>query len=84
MLLEIKRILEEKINIYEKTIIKSLEQKDNFYIAHTEKYQIKAKKIVLACHYPFFINPYFFPFKTSLEKGYLCAAEVEKLYNIFR
>ena len=78
-LLELKRILKENgINIYENTIITELEKKDNYYIAKTNKYEIKAKKVVLACHYPFFLKPYFFPFRTSLKKGYLCASLIDK------
>jgi len=74
-LLELKRILQEnKIEIYEDTKIINLEKSDEGYIAKTDKYQIKAKKIVIACHYPFFITPYFFSFKTTLKKGYLCAS----------
>lgn len=77
---ELKRIIEKNnIDIFENTKIISLENKDGFYIAKTEKNTIKAKKIVLACHYPFFLNPYFFPFKTSLKKGYLCACSIDKI-----
>ena len=39
---------------------------------------IEAKKIVLACHYPYFINPLFLPFKTCIKKGFLIATEVNK------
>ena len=77
-LLELKRIIEKNISIYENTKIISLEKGKDCYIAKTDKYQISAKKVVLACHYPFFLNPYFFPFKTSIKKGYLCAGTVEK------
>ncbi len=78
-LLHLKEILEKKnnINIYENTMIENIEIKDDYYIAHTKKHTIKAKKIVLACHYPFFINPYFFPFKTSIKKAYLAAASTD-------
>ena len=31
----------------------------------------------MACHYPFFLKPYFFPFKTNIEKSYLAATKVE-------
>ena len=80
-LLSLKNILEKKnnINIYEGTMIEKIERNDdNTYIAYTKKNRIKAKKIVLACHYPFFLNPYFFPFKTSIKKAYLAAATIDK------
>ncbi|MDD6878657.1 MAG: FAD-dependent oxidoreductase [bacterium] len=75
---ELERILSDIIDIYENTRITNIEEKNNYYIAHTDKYFIKTKKIVFACHYPFFVNPYFFPFKTNLQKGYLCAAQIDK------
>lgn len=75
---ELKRLLLEKIKIYENTKINNIEKKNNYYLAYTDKYFIKTKKIVFACHYPFFINPYFFPFKTSLKKGYLTASIIDK------
>ena len=75
-LLQLKEVLEKKdnIDIYENTMIKSIDVKEDFYIAYTKNHTIKAKKIILACHYPFFINPYFLPFKTSIKKAYLAAA----------
>ena len=70
--------LKRGINIYEKTKIIDLEKKDNYYLAKTNNNVIKAKKVVLACHYPFFITPSFFPFKTYLEKSYVASGIVDK------
>ena len=78
-ILGLKDIIEDNINIYENTIIKEIINNDTTLIAKSDKYLIKAKKIIIACHYPFFINPYFFPFKTSLNKGYLCACKTDKV-----
>lgn len=72
------KTVKDKINIYENTRITDIEDEFDYYIAHTSKYKIKAKKVVLACHYPFFIIPYFFPFKTTIEKSFLTAASVDK------
>ena len=77
-ILGIKEIIEDKINIYENTRVLKIENNNTSYIANCGKYFIKARKIVIACHYPFFINPYFFPFKTGLKKGYLCASKIDK------
>lgn len=76
-LLEIKEIIKDKINIYENTRILEIKSSDDYYIAYTTKNTIKAKKIVFACHYPFFLFPYLFPFRTSIKKGYLCASQIE-------
>ena len=77
-ILGLKEILEDKINIFENTKVQEIELKDGFYIVKCGKNSIKAKKVVIACHYPFFVNPYFFPFKTGLRKGYLCASKISK------
>ena len=77
-LLGIKNSIEDKIDIYENSKITQIKKQGKTYIAECGKYIITAKKIVIACHYPFFINPYFFPFKTNLNKGYLCASKIDK------
>lgn len=70
-LMKLKEILlKNKVEIYEKTNIIEI-KKEESYICLTEKYQIKAKKVILACHYPFFIFPLIFPIKCHLEKSYI-------------
>ena len=74
--LELAEIVKNKIDIYEGTRIIGIDRKDDYLIAHTKNANIKAKQIVLACHYPFFIYPYFFPFKTTIEKSFIVASQV--------
>ena len=64
----VKEIIKEKISIYENTIATNIEKEDNYYLVTTNKGTIKTNKIVLACHYPFFIVPDFFPVKTYIER----------------
>ena len=69
-LVKIKEILENNnIKIYEHTNI--IEIKND--IAYTKEYHIKAKNIVLACHYPFFLLPLLMPIKGYLEKSYIAS-----------
>ena len=49
------------------------------YLCYANGKIIKAKKVVLALHYPYFLNPYYFPFKGSLEKSYVAACKVDKI-----
>ena len=58
-------------NIYEDTSIKKIVKENDYYICYTDKYKIKTKYVVLASHYPYFLFPYLFPLKASLEKSYL-------------
>lgn len=62
-----------KCPIYENTAIKKIVSDGKRYRCYTDKYVIRANKIILASHYPFFTFPYLFPLKCTLEKSYLCA-----------
>lgn len=77
----LKEICAKKIDIYENTKILDIKEKEVF-ICKTDNNTIKAKQVVLAFHYPYFIFPYLFPFKTHLEKSYI-AAYKEKENNKF-
>ncbi len=70
-LMHLKQILlNNNVEIYEKTKIINIKKEDT-YICETEKYKIKTKKVVLACHYPFFLMPLLFPIKGHLERSYI-------------
>lgn len=73
----IKELINNKIAIYENTLATSIKRQDDKYIVITNNGTIKTNKIVLACHYPFFVIPYFFPLKTYIEREYVCAAKVD-------
>ncbi len=66
------KCLEKQKEIYENTIITNIEsQKDGYLCTGTST--IYAKKIVLACHYPFLLFPFFLPLRTYIEKSYILA-----------
>ena len=79
-ILGLKEVLlkQKNIHIYEKTKAIDMYKDDEFYIVKTEKYAIRTKKVVLACHYPFFLTPGLFPFKTYLEKSFVTSGLIEK------
>lgn len=75
----LKEILQKRqIDIYEKTKIIDIKKTDDGYCCYTEKYKIKANKVILACHYPFFIFPMLMPLRCSLEKSYMVVSKTEK------
>lgn len=76
-------ILKANINIYENTTALKIEKLDNYYNIYTNKNIIRAKKVVIATHYPFFVIPGLIPFKTHLEKEYVLASKVDQIkkYN---
>ncbi len=68
--------------IYENTRINKISKEDDYYICYTDKYKIKTKKLILACHYPCFIKPYFMPIKVATEKSYIVAGKVKRYKKI--
>lgn len=78
----IRKIIDNKIDIYENTRAISIKKLDNKYIVTTENGIIKTNKIILACHYPFFVIPYFFPIRTYIEREYVCACKENKTKNM--
>lgn len=73
------KCIKDNVKIYENTRIISIEKKKNLWYARTKENIISAKQVVLACHYPFFLIPYFFPFKTTIEKSFLAAVKVDEV-----
>lgn len=69
------------ISIYENTKVESMEFVNNSYICHVNGHIIRAKFVVLAVHYPWFIKPFFLPFKAYLEKSYIGAYQVNNDYH---
>lgn len=71
-------LTKKNIPIYENTKIIKIEKQDDMYICYGTKYKIKAKKVVFACHYPFFILPFLLPLKSYIEKSYIVVSKVKK------
>ena len=82
-LLGLKKILKNKIAIYENTTCTSVDKEDDYYICQTKNNSIiKAKYVIIATHYPIFIVPYFTPFKTEVEKFFIGASKTKEIKNI--
>ena len=63
--------------IYEQTrVVKIKKVKDGYVCFTNQGFSIQAKKVIVTCHYPFFLFPYFLPIKTSIEKSYLISKKV--------
>jgi len=73
--------LKENINIYENTKIISINKENDYYICKTNSNIIKAKYVVLALHYPYFLIPFWMPLKTYIEKSYIKATYTPKNYK---
>ena len=76
--------LKNNIDIYENTNIISIDKNKNEYECKTsDNYIVKAKYVVLALHYPYFLKPFYFPFKSYIIKSYIEGFKVSnnKMYN---
>lgn len=68
-------------SIYENTKIISIKHNDNKYFCKTKTNIIKAKHVILAVHYPYFLKPLWMPFKCYLEKSYIEAFRTDTDYK---
>lgn len=75
-------LTKKNINIYEKTKVLKIKRKNNKYICLTGNNKIIANKIVIACHYPFFLFPFITPIKCSIEKSYIIVSKVKDDKNL--
>lgn len=76
-MISLKKLIKDKIKIFENTDAISIDKEDGWYLVRTKNNNIiKTKYVVVATHYPFFIIPYFTPFKTTVEKSFIVGSEV--------
>lgn len=73
--------LKDKISFYEDTMVFDMKKENDSYVIRTAKGDFKAKEVVIACFYPFFIIPNFFPLKNYIQREYVNVARVKKKYN---
>lgn len=72
----------ENINIYENSIATKVKKDNGVFTVYVNDFEVKTKKIVLACNYPFFIIPGLIPLKTYLEKSYVSATSIGKTFDV--
>lgn len=71
---QLKEIVEDSMILQENTTATNVKkEKDTYYVTTTSGI-IKANKVVLACHYPFYIFPTLIPIKTYVKKEYVNVA----------
>lgn len=71
-------IVIKKMSVYENTPITNINKKNGIYYCYSPNGTVKAKKVVIACHYPFFLFPYFLPIRSYIEKSYIVVSKVLK------
>lgn len=76
---EVANIIDDKIEIFENTRVTNIKKNQDEYMVSANGFEITCKKLVIATNYPFFILPYLFPLKSTLEKSYIKASKSEAL-----
>lgn len=64
--------------IFENSLVTDIKKTDDGYICIVNQNPVKAHYVVLACHYPFKLFPFFLPIRTSIEKSYMMACVTNK------
>ena len=72
------RLLLSKILLYENTLVQNIKRENDYYLLQTTLGDFMVKNVVIACHYPFFLYPNFFPLKTYIQREYVNVANVKK------
>lgn len=71
----LKKLLKDKI--YENTKIVKIKKVNDKYICFSNNFKIVANKVIMACHYPFFLFPFLLPLKSHIEKSYIVVRKVK-------
>lgn len=74
----LREILEKKVSIYEESRVVEIEKINDKYICIGNNFKITCNRIVLGCHYPFFLLPLLIPMRSSLEKSYMVVSRVSR------
>ena len=57
--------------IYENSQVTKIDKKDGNFECLVNDYKIKAKYVIIASNYPYFLVPYFTPLKNHVETSYI-------------
>ena len=77
-LLGLLQSIQDTVQIKEDILVQDMQLKeDGTYLISTNEGTFSSKIVVVACHYPFFIKPGFFPFFGYLKREYVQAVKVE-------
>lgn len=73
--------LKEILNssIYEHSKVSSIHKENGYYICNVNEYHVKAKYVVIATHYPYFLFPFMMPVKNYVETSYIGAKKENNL-----
>jgi len=65
-----------KDNIYEHSKLENIKKIDSSYECLINGFKVKAKYVIIATHYPYFVIPFLMPLKSSIETSYIGVKEL--------
>lgn len=71
----------KKIKIFEHTRIINIKRRKRYICETKDGFKISCNQLVIACHYPYFLKPFFIPLKTRIEKSNLVSGRCNKIRN---
>lgn len=66
------------VSIFENTLVTEIKKENDYYILSSSQGEFRAVDVVLACHYPFFLIPNFFPIRTYVQREFVNVAKVKE------
>lgn len=75
-------IIQKNVSCHEQVLVQEIKlNEDETYSIFTNQGNFKSKIVIIACHYPFFLKPGFFPLFSYIKREYVQAAKVDEKHN---
>lgn len=74
----LKKIIKNTISIKENITAKNIHKLNDKYCTQTDIGNIYSKKVIVACHYPFFLLPTLIPLKTYIKREYVNSSIIKQ------
>jgi len=78
---ELRKIVSKKITIKDKTLVTNIKKKENYYLLTTDNGNYKAKKVMVATHYPFFLIKDLIPLRAYVKQEYITTGKIKEDYQ---
>lgn len=79
-LLALAKIIEDRVDIYENTRALGLEENDSYIIDTNQGHRVRAQKVLIASHYPFYNKKAMYFGRIFPKKSYALGIRVEEKY----
>lgn len=78
---QIRKIVAKKVIIKDSTLVTDIKKRKDCYLVISDKGNYKAKKVIVATHYPFFFIKDLIPLRSYVKQEYITTGKIDKDYN---